>query len=1131
MRHLLFLTLALTLAAGPAHAAPIIGAISGVIGWLGSSAIGSFLLRTAVSFGLSALARALAPRQGAGPQRGVETKATTSGGTQPQTVIFGRYATGGNAVAPPMTHGRGGSDVVEYLNYVFDISDYRISSVDWVYIDGEKNRFVGPNEFYGTPAAGSRFSGHAWLRWYNGTQTAADAMLVSVYDEYTRPWTEDHVLTGVAYAVLTFRYSESLFQGFPQVRFEVRGAPLYDPRKDSSVGGVGPQRWADQDTWAFTENPVVMVYNILRGLPLADGSVYGLGVSAEDLPIGRWVAAMNVCDELVPTPDGLQPRYRCGLEFSLDMEPLDVIDELLRSCGGQVAESGGMWNVSVGPAPFPVASFTDESVIVSDAREHEPFRGLNETFNGIHASYLNPDQNWQGRDEAPYYRPDLEAEDGGRRLIAELRLPTVTERRQVQRLMQEMLLDNRRMRTHVLTLPPTGLGILPLDTISWTSDRFGYQAQLFEVQSKVIDPATLNVRLAIRERDPSDYSYDYDYAPEIPDVPGGTDPGDGAPETPEGPVDDYLDPITNLPLDPEAEAPVPGTGDLVALHPSGLNRSTDGGANWTYVPTPISGGQDLSVLRDRGFLVLAATGAHFSSDLRAWNRLSFTAQAEDDIGLVNGDFETGTLAGWTLVSGSAQVLDTSAPAQQGGTWYLTGTGYVLEQVLDLPAWNSEEVVISADAYAAGGSTATLSVVVSEKLPQLTGNGTWTGNTIVNYATAPNGAQLDLVITSGGVGLTSPVTGAAFSTLELRYTDGTPYVGPWVLAFRGMDGIKEVGVLDSQFVELLLPPGTRVKFDSAPGGQIGYDGANGDGSGTNGNGAMVVAVNPASVVASGTGSTVAIGPGTSTAFYNTFEFAPVTLGAVSTDNPAWETIRIKGGFQGKTRVRVRLEGTGTEAYFDNVRAFIQTTDADQPQAVATDHGDRRHLVACRDGLHAVDAAGVVTPLGELPFAPSVLAVHEDTILIAATTQIGISEDNGATWTTHTAGAVVRQVFATPAAVAVLSNGEVVSVSAGGLTSQFDFAEERWLAHARRPGEWLAVDADGDMLSGGLTAWSSGVDQPVSNSALPRRVLALEAGRRVGWVSGGRDIFYRDLSAAAWSVGWPLVDEIRAMKEVK
>ena len=46
---------------------------------------------------------------------------------------------------------------------------------------------------------------------------------------------------------------------------------LYDPRRDSTVGGSGAQRWSDPSSWTpfgggANDNPVVQIYNLMLGL-------------------------------------------------------------------------------------------------------------------------------------------------------------------------------------------------------------------------------------------------------------------------------------------------------------------------------------------------------------------------------------------------------------------------------------------------------------------------------------------------------------------------------------------------------------------------------------------------------------------------------------------------------------------------------------------------------------------------------------------------------------------------------------------------------------------------------------------------------------------------------------------------
>ena len=88
--------------------------------------------------------------------------------------------------------------------------------------------------------------------------------------------------TGICYAILTFRFNRELFQAYPQCRFEMGGIKLYDPRSDTSVGGSGAQRWADLATWTASDNPMVMTYNIKRGITLPGLGIWGGDAVAAD---------------------------------------------------------------------------------------------------------------------------------------------------------------------------------------------------------------------------------------------------------------------------------------------------------------------------------------------------------------------------------------------------------------------------------------------------------------------------------------------------------------------------------------------------------------------------------------------------------------------------------------------------------------------------------------------------------------------------------------------------------------------------------------------------------------------------------------------------------------------------------
>lgn len=78
---------------------------------------------------------------------------------------------------------------------------------------------------------------------------------------------------------------------------------------------------------------------------------------------------------------------------------------------------------------------------------------------------------------------------------------------QVQRVQRSYLEEERRFRRHVLALPGDALILEALDTVAWTSARHGYVEKLFEVGTMTDPLLTGTTRVALRERDSSDYSW------------------------------------------------------------------------------------------------------------------------------------------------------------------------------------------------------------------------------------------------------------------------------------------------------------------------------------------------------------------------------------------------------------------------------------------------------------------------------------------------------------------------------------------------------------------------------------------------------------------------------------------------
>ncbi|PTW48340.1 hypothetical protein [Rhodovulum kholense] len=226
-------------------------AIAGAWSAFTASAVGSFLLtntlgRLLVTVAVSALMRATMTKP---KDPGISAKVTQAGADNPLNIPLGTYVPDGTRIAPPMTWG--GSN--QYATFVIALSAVPGCHLRRFALDGEwvDLDFDHPHPLVGYPVQG-RYQGKAWGKYYDGTQATADAhMLEKCGGHPDYPWSADMVGEGICYAIVTLQYDRELFPSpEPRMLFELSGIPLYDPRKDPSVGGAGAHRWDQRSTWA-----------------------------------------------------------------------------------------------------------------------------------------------------------------------------------------------------------------------------------------------------------------------------------------------------------------------------------------------------------------------------------------------------------------------------------------------------------------------------------------------------------------------------------------------------------------------------------------------------------------------------------------------------------------------------------------------------------------------------------------------------------------------------------------------------------------------------------------------------------------------------------------------------------------
>jgi hypothetical protein len=413
----------------------------------------------------------------------------------PQSFILGKYATAGSFEWGEEFGSAGGTPNA-YFVQVIELSNLPVNGLDGVWIDGERQTIISGEDHsdFGSPILEKRVGStdYAWVKFYDGNQTTADPWLSTAFT--TGDWALDSNFIGLgnAYAIVVTRFNQDLFNGYANWLFEIDGVPLLDPTT-SSVGGDG-----DYD-------PTVQVYNLLKGFEYNGDWFYGgQKIQLSQLPTSHFAFQQAKT----------QPDFQSGLEVAVNAEIASTIEEILAAAGGRISETGGVYKTLMVSPDAPVMSFTDDDIITTEEQSFTPFYGLADAINGISAVYPSPSQGWATETAPPLFDSDFEEEDDGRRLLADVQFPAVTDDEQVQRLMAIALKEARRARRHTITFPPRFWVIDSGDTISWSSDRNGYTNKEFRVDG-VLDLVNGDVLLDITEIDSTDYSWNRatDYTP------------------------------------------------------------------------------------------------------------------------------------------------------------------------------------------------------------------------------------------------------------------------------------------------------------------------------------------------------------------------------------------------------------------------------------------------------------------------------------------------------------------------------------------------------------------------------------------------------------------------------------------
>lgn len=364
----------------------------------------------------------------------------------------------------------------EDLYLVIVLAGTEIDSVQAVEVDGTTVT-IDSNGDVTTP---SKWSGLLNIRFHLGADDqTADTTLVSLFSDHaTAPWTTDHRLRGLAYAIVKLTFDEEDMNTPPQMRFKLRGRKVYDPRKDDTqTGGDGDHRLSDPSTWEWSQNAVLCARDFARGVYVNSRAIAGMRVDDTRFVAANVIAEANVCDEDVELADeSTQNRY----EVDGFIDPRQDHGTNLRhfevAMGGDITFADGKWRFFAGAYRAPTLHLQDRHFI--GPLQHIVHKGESSRVDTIQGVFASASDSGDVLDYPPI---SLDSATSGEERMMRMDFALVSDGARAQRCAKLLLEREAAGKRITCTTNLYGLRAVPGETINITHAAFGLSTQAMRV--------------------------------------------------------------------------------------------------------------------------------------------------------------------------------------------------------------------------------------------------------------------------------------------------------------------------------------------------------------------------------------------------------------------------------------------------------------------------------------------------------------------------------------------------------------------------------------------------------------------------------------------------------------------------
>jgi len=398
----------------------------------------------------------------------------------PHRVIYGRAQVSGTMVYGTVT-----GDDPKYLHMVIVLSGRELTSIGQIYLN-DKPILAEEEDANGNVIAGD-YANHVRIKRHLGSpDQLADADLVAEMGGVE--WTNDHRLRGRAYIYVRLKQNREVFAtGVPNIKADVQGHAVYDPRSGQTV-------WSD--------NAALCALDYLRWSG-------GIGSPDSEIDMASWIAAANACDEAVSLGGSTQPRYTCNGTFTVDRQPIAVLEEIKSAMAGAVVWTMGHWEGYAGVAAPATGAISESDFRGSIQYRNKP--GRDGRFNAVRGTFTDPQDHWQPTDFVQVANALYQQEDGGEAIYRDIALPFTTNRIEAQRIAKVELETHRQGLTATLRLKlGPGLKLKPWQVVTVTVPTLGWNGKRFRIRDWQLvpeDDGALGVDVQVQEY--ADAAYDW----------------------------------------------------------------------------------------------------------------------------------------------------------------------------------------------------------------------------------------------------------------------------------------------------------------------------------------------------------------------------------------------------------------------------------------------------------------------------------------------------------------------------------------------------------------------------------------------------------------------------------------------